>query len=252
MRADNAAASERKDMNEEADAQMHDGQDSNGDADSLSADSPTGPDNDDVQRDDTELEPEQGSELQGDEEQQEGPEAELRAAEEREASLKDQLLRLAADFDNFRKRTEREREENKRFAAEGLLSDLLPVVDNLERALAHAGEDDDPVVAGVRMVSRQFVDVLATNGVKPFDSHHCPFDPKLHEAVGQMPTADQPPGTVVQELQKGYLLHDRLHRPARVIVATAPPAATAEPPDARAAGEGQADDEMQDQNARSG
>ncbi len=137
------------------------------------------------------------------------------------ASLRDQLLRLAADFDNFRKRTRREQEDIRRYGIETLLTDILPVLDNFDRALAHTAGEQNPLVQGVRMVAKQFHDVLGRYGVQSFTSVGDRFDPERHEAVGQMPGGDVEPGTVLEEAQKGYMLHDRLLRPARVVVAAA-------------------------------
>ncbi|MBI3180288.1 MAG: nucleotide exchange factor GrpE [Deltaproteobacteria bacterium] len=141
---------------------------------------------------------------------------------DQEAVLRDQLLRLAADFENYRKRAQREMQDAHRYGIEKLLGDLLVVVDNLERALAHAGDDSNAVIQGVRMVFKQFVDTLGNYGVKSFASLGKPFDPERHEAVGQAPAGDLSPGSVVEEVAKGYFLHDRLLRPAQVIVAAAP------------------------------
>ena len=113
-------------------------------------------------------------------------------------------------------------EEARRFGAEKVLYDLLAVVDNLERALTHAEGDTSPMVEGVRMVTKQFLDVLAQHGVQGFDSLGQPFDPERHEAMGQAPAGDRAPGTILEEMLKGYFLHDRLLRPAQVIVAAAP------------------------------
>jgi molecular chaperone GrpE len=134
-------------------------------------------------------------------------------------AAREQLLRMAADFDNYRKRTRRDQEDVKRFAIEGFARDLLPVVDNLERALAHAS-GDDPVVQGVRMVFKQLTDALQGHGVKSFSSAGQAFDPERHEAVAKQPSDAHPPGTILEEMQRGYVLHDRLLRPARVLVAS--------------------------------
>jgi len=149
----------------------------------------------------------------GDAEKQEDPEAVLR----------DRLLRLAADFENYRKRVAREAHEARRYGIEGLLRDLLPVIDNLDRALAHAEGEKNPVIDGIRLVGKQCLDVLANYGVKSFSSLGQPFDPERHEAVGQAPGGEMAPGTVLEEMAKGYFLHDRLLRPAHVIVAASPP-----------------------------
>lgn len=135
--------------------------------------------------------------------------------------LKDQLLRLAADFDNFRKRSRREIQDAERMAREDLLRELLPVFDNLERASQHAGSATEvqSLVDGISMVSRQFVDTLARLGVERIQTIGVAFDPAVHEAVQQMETADQPPGAVCAEVLAGYRFGDRLIRPAMVVVA---------------------------------
>jgi len=138
-----------------------------------------------------------------------------------EDDRKDQLLRLAADFDNYRKRSERELEQTRRYGIERLLGDLLPVLDAVDRALGYVGDSREPFAEGVRLIARQAVDVLARHGVKGFASVGQPFDPTLHEAVGIDSTKEAPPGIVLEEHQRGYLLHDRLLRPARVIVSAA-------------------------------
>ncbi len=137
--------------------------------------------------------------------------------------LKDQALRLAADLENFRKRARREQDDIRRYGIDRLLNDMLPVVDNLARALSHAEGQTDPVIAGVRMVAKHFGDVLASHGVVGFDSIHTPFDPAKHEAVSEQPTHNVAPGTILQELERGYMIHTRLLRAARVVVATAAP-----------------------------
>ena len=135
------------------------------------------------------------------------------------AACKDRWLRDRADLENFKKRMAREKAETLRFASEGLLRDLLPVLDNLQRAVDHsrASRDVEPVLAGVEMVLRSFTDVLARHGVKVVEARGQRFDPSQHEAIGHVED-DQPPNTVVDEHQRGYLLHDRLLRPALVTV----------------------------------
>jgi molecular chaperone GrpE len=137
----------------------------------------------------------------------------------------DRLLRSAADLENYRKRAAREREEIQRFGLERLVKDLLPVVDDLDRALA-ATPPGDPLAEGVRLVRASFERVLGRHGVVGFSALGEPFDPALHEALVQVPSADAAPGTVVLEHARGFKLNDRLVRPAMVGVAVAPPASS--------------------------
>ncbi len=136
-------------------------------------------------------------------------------------STYDRLLRQAAELENFKKRTLRDREESVRFANEALIKDLLPVIDNLERAIAHAqgGGNGKPLVEGVEMVLKGLLDVLSKHGVTPIEAVGQPFDPVRHEAMAQVESADHEPNTVIQEFHKGYLLNSRLLRPALVTVA---------------------------------
>jgi molecular chaperone GrpE len=138
---------------------------------------------------------------------------------ERLKDTHDRLLRTAAEFDNFKKRAAKEKEDVQRFGIERLLKDFLPVMDNLERALDHA-EQHDPaqVIEGVRLVQKLFETTLAKHGVAGFSAIGKPFDPTMHEALMQQ-ESDEPAGTVVSEMAKGYKLNDRLIRPAAVVVA---------------------------------
>ncbi len=147
--------------------------------------------------------------------------AEGREAAERLREEHERLLRSAADLENFRKRAAREREEIQRFGIERVLKDLLPVLDDLDRALASASADD-PLVKGVQLVRSGFEQALARHGVKGFSAMGQPFDPNLHEAIVQVPTAEAEPGTVVLEHARGFTLNDRLIRPAMVGVSAAP------------------------------
>ena len=131
--------------------------------------------------------------------------------------LRDQVLRSRADFENFRKRSEKEKTEYFKYALTGTMRDLLPVVDNLERALAH----DDGTIEfhkGIELIHKQFLDLLLKYGVKPVGDTNVPFDPAVHEAVMREEAPDVPPNTVTEVFQKGYLLNDRLVRPAMVKV----------------------------------
>ena len=143
-------------------------------------------------------------------------------AKEKEANENyDRYVRQVAELENFRKRANRERDEAIRFANEALVKDLLPVVDNLERAVAHAkdGGNGKPLVEGVEMVLRGFFDTLAKHGVVPIAAVGQRFDPEKHEAMAQIESGTYEPDTVVEEYHKGYLLRDRLLRPALVSVA---------------------------------
>lgn len=151
----------------------------------------------------------------------------------------DLYLRERADLENTRKRHQRDREEAIRFANDRLLREMIPVLDNLERAVGHAEQGDDEkqgLLEGVNMTINQFRKVLEDFGVKPIIALGEDFDPNLHQAMGQVESADQAPNTVISEFQKGYLLNDRLLRPSMVMVAKAP-AGTTEDQDTEATGE---------------
>lgn len=140
------------------------------------------------------------------------------------AEAREKLLRTAAEFDNFRKRTRRDLEEAERRGREALLRDLLPVFDNLERALVVANQATDvkAVADGVGMVLKQFTDTLERGGIRRVATMGTPFDPQVHEAIQQVETAEQPPGTVVAEVRGGYAMGERLVRAAMVVVAKPP------------------------------
>jgi molecular chaperone GrpE len=138
----------------------------------------------------------------------------------------DRLLRLQADFENFRRRALRERTEAHQYGHQNLVKDLLLTVDNLDRAIDHAQKSEDGdldgLLQGVELVRRDLLTALARNGVTPVEAVGEAFDPAHHEAVAQAPDASVAPNTVIEELQKGYLLRDRLLRASRVIVSRAP------------------------------
>ena len=127
--------------------------------------------------------------------------------------------RHAADLENARRRFNRERDELKNYGVEGLLRDMLPVIDNLDRALGHS-DAGNSLAEGVELVVRQFVQVAAKYGAKPFEAKGEQFDPQLHEAMTQVPTADVEPGTIIEVFQRGWMLNERLVRPAMVVVAS--------------------------------
>jgi molecular chaperone GrpE len=145
--------------------------------------------------------------------------------EKRCKESEDRMLRVAADAENFKKRLEREREEQTRYANEVLIRELLPVMDNLERALNHsqASPNQEGLMEGLKMTLKGFRDALSRLGCNSVEAVGEPFDPRFHEAVSQVESTEHPPNTVVQELQKGYVLKDRLLRPAMVVVACSPP-----------------------------
>lgn len=157
---------------------------------------------------------------------------------ERLKETHERLLRTAAEFDNYKKRAVKEKEDVQRFGSERLLKDFLPVMDNLERALEHA-EQHDPrqVIEGVRLVQKLFENTLAKHGVIGFSAVGKPFDPGLHEALMQQ-DSDAPAGTVVSEMAKGYKLNDRLIRPAAVVVAKPRTAAAPSAPPSEEGGGG--------------
>jgi molecular chaperone GrpE len=142
---------------------------------------------------------------------------------------RDRYLRAAAEFDNARKRAAREREDYTRYANESLLRELLPVLDNFDRALqaARGEEGAATVTAGVELIQRELLRVLEKFGVTPFASVGQPFDPERHEAIARVPAEGQPEGTVMNETARGYTLNGRVLRPAMVTVATPPDTADA-------------------------
>lgn len=139
--------------------------------------------------------------------------------------FKEQWMRSAADFDNFRKRSRKELEDTRKAGREELLKDLLPVFDNLERAMTSAERATEvkPVSDGLKMVLRQFTDTLGRSGITKVPTVGNLFDPGLHEAIQQVETDEHPAGTVVAEVQPGYLQGDRLVRAAMVVVAKPKP-----------------------------
>lgn len=138
----------------------------------------------------------------------------------------DRLVRTAADFDNYRKRAMREKQEAIRFANEAILEKLMPVLDNFDMAVT-AAQNSEPGTAesfqaGVNMILQQLKRVLTDAGLQEIDARGKPFDPNLHEAIAQQPSDTIPEGYVLQQVRKGYRLHERLLRPASVVVASKP------------------------------
>ena len=153
-------------------------------------------------------------------------EGELEAARREAAAHLDTAQRLQADFENYRKRVARDAEDAAKRAGQRVIGEMLPALDNLERALAHAEEagEGSPLVDGVRMVLQQVLDVFAKEGVERIDPVGSPFDPNEQVAVGQVPRSDVPEGTVVEMYQPGYRMHSRVLRAASVVVSTGGPA----------------------------
>jgi molecular chaperone GrpE len=145
-------------------------------------------------------------------------------AERDRDELRDLARRTRADFENYQKRMQRDLAQERRYAHGPLAADLLPVLDNLDRATAAAKQagETGPLVQGVAMVQAQVLDVLRRHGITPIEAQGQPFDPNLHQAVMQQPSNTVPPGTVLQVLEQGYRIHDRVLRPARVVVSAVP------------------------------
>ncbi len=147
----------------------------------------------------------------------------LRAAEKQRDEYLDLAKQTRAEFENYQKRFQRDLATERRYAQVPLAGDLLPALDNLERAIAAAAKagDTGPLAQGVGMVLGQLLDVLKRHGVTRIEAEGQPFDPNLHQAVMQQPAKDKPPQTVLQVLEPGYMIHERVLRPARVIVSAA-------------------------------
>lgn len=145
----------------------------------------------------------------------------LEEKEKEVGELKERLLYQQADFENFKKLKAKEKQEALKFGNETLVKDLLPVIDNLERAIQHGckSEDSRAIVEGVELTLNSFLKVLEKFGVRRVDALEREFDPNVHEAIAQEAREDKAPGTVVTELQKGYIMDGRLLRPSMVTVA---------------------------------
>ena len=152
------------------------------------------------------------------------PEERAKAAEKKCDEYYDRLLRASAEFDNYKKRTTREMRDVVRYANEKLFKEIISVADNLERAISSAdqeGKEDDPLLQGVRLTLNEVEKILERHKVVPIKSLGETFDPNFHQAMMQQASADHPANTVISEMQKGYKLHDRLLRPAMVVVSKA-------------------------------
>ena len=154
--------------------------------------------------------------------QPESTEQKLESATREAAENYDRLLRVSAEFENYKKRSARDMHDFRKFANQDLVKDLLPILDNLELALKSASENDkaaDGLLEGIELTRKEILRVLEKHDVKQIEALGMPFDPSFHEAVMREETDDHPENTVTTELQKGYLMHDRLIRPSMVAVA---------------------------------
>jgi len=170
--------------------------------------------------DDVRAETSEGS-REGTEEAENGADDPVKRAEKLEADLAEkdaQMLRLRADFDNFRRRSAKEREELAAVVAQGILTDMLPLLDNFERALLAEGSDLDSFRAGVSMIYKQMQEALAKNGLEVIDTKDKKFDPNFHQAVMRVQDPEKEDDTIEQELQKGYMAKGRVIRPSMVQV----------------------------------
>jgi molecular chaperone GrpE len=145
-------------------------------------------------------------------------------AERDRDELRDLAQRTRADFENYQKRMQRDLAQERRYAHGPLAKDLLPALDNLDRAMAAAKQagETGPLVQGVALVQTQLLDLLRRQGITRIEAQGQPFDPNLHQAVMQQPSASVPAGTVLQVLEPGYMIHERVLRPASVVVSAAP------------------------------
>lgn len=158
------------------------------------------------------------------------PRAEAESLQAKLAEANDRVLRAQAELENFRKRVYRQMDEERKYAGLPLLRDLLAVIDNMERAIEAAEQDENSssLLEGVKMVAQQFSAVLEQHHCRKIDAKGETFDPHLHEALVQQPSEEHPAGCVIDVTQIGYQLHDRVVRPSQVFVSAGPPEATPE------------------------
>ncbi len=147
-------------------------------------------------------------------------------------SMKDQLLRKAADFDNAKKRLEKDKEDYYKFATEKLIQELLPVLDNLNRAIEQAekADPDDAILKGIHLIEKHVFDILKKYGLTRIEALDQPFSTQFHDAIGEVEVKDKAEGTVVEEFEAGYLLHGKVLRPSRVKIAKAPSTSSGQAP----------------------
>ncbi len=168
--------------------------------------------------------PENGAGAEGVENAALDPQSEIERLNQELAEAQNRFLRSQADLDNFRKRSRREMDDERKYAFMPLVKDLCPFVDNLERALEAAQKNPNPstILEGIKMVAQQLEEVLARHACTRIDALDQPFDPNMHQAILQQPAADKPANTVLHVAQVGFQLHDRVVRPAQVIVSSGP------------------------------
>ena len=154
----------------------------------------------------------------------EDAEEKLRSAEAEAKETYDRFLRVSAEFDNYKKRSKREMSDFRKYANEAFIREMLPVVDNLERAIASGSDskDVDSLLEGIELTLKDILKIFERFAVEPIEAAGAPFDPAFHQAVMQEETGAQPENTVIKELQRGYTIHDRLLRPTMVVVSKAP------------------------------
>lgn len=152
-------------------------------------------------------------------------EEQLQAALAERDQFKDKWTRMQADHENYRRRVQREMDEDRKYAALPLLKTLLPAFDGLDRAVFAAAQSKnaDELIGGVQLTLKQLETALNGFGAKSIAALGLPFDPNQHEAISQLPSAEHPPMTVLHDIERGYMLHDRVVRPSKVIVSIAPP-----------------------------
>ncbi|MEK6262834.1 MAG: nucleotide exchange factor GrpE [Planctomycetota bacterium] len=152
-------------------------------------------------------------------------EEQLQTALAERDQFKDKWTRALADHDNYRRRVQREMDEDRKYAALPLLKTLLPAFDGLDRAVFAAAQSKnaDELIGGVQLTLKQLETALNGFGAKSIAAQGQPFDPNQHEAISQLPSAEHPPMTVLHDIERGYMLHDRVVRPSKVIVSVAPP-----------------------------
>ncbi len=152
--------------------------------------------------------------------EEKSPEEKVKELEASLASERDRYIRLYAEFENYRKRVQKEKEEILKYSVEPVIGDLLTVLDNLEMALEHASRDSDPgsLIEGVELTLREFKKVIGKYGVEEIEALGKPFDPNVHHAMSQIERSDVQNNTIVEEYRKGYLLKDRVLRPSLVAV----------------------------------